>query len=158
MPGAALAAVQDRGHKSCQPALMQQVTCHIYLEHTRHFNFMCNINQGSDTFACSFTSTPTTITMPTTMTMTSFYSFFTNKVFQVLSVTIAKDINKMAQTNEGDNGKGSREGQQGEEGNGTKEAQETSTTSLGLQVCFLFFLFSFLFVFTNKDLQILINY
>ena len=38
-----LCIVQD---KSFQPALMQQVTCCIYIQHTQDFNFMCNINQG----------------------------------------------------------------------------------------------------------------
>jgi hypothetical protein len=38
-----LCIVQD---KSFQPALMEQVTCHIYTWHIQDFNFTCNINQG----------------------------------------------------------------------------------------------------------------
>jgi F0F1-type ATP synthase membrane subunit a len=57
--------------KSCQLALMQQVTCQIYIYLT-HLRLQLHVQYqpGSDIFTCSFTLTPTTITTWSTTAMT----------------------------------------------------------------------------------------
>ena len=47
--------------KSCQPALMQQITCHIYqYQADPTLQLHVQYQPGSDTFTCSFTSMSTT--------------------------------------------------------------------------------------------------